>query len=181
MNELGLWIKQLILIVFLAILSDFLLPTQAMQKYVRVVMGLAIIAVMIQPIIPLVGHNWADQVANQAVSEIFGGSTAPDSIQSQRFDAFTNELVAQQQAEASQLAEARLVSQIEAVCGCTVDSVQIDGLSSASVKSIIVRTPSATNGKVTRQIITFVASELGIGTDHIQVEPPSQGGASNGF
>lgn len=181
MTELGGWIKQMILIIFLAVLADFLLPTQAMQKYVRVVMGLAIIAVMIQPIIPIVGRNWASQVANQAIVEIFGSPSTAAGLPQQRFDAYTNELAAEQVAETLKLAEERLKWQIEASCKCPVEAVQMTGLSANTVQSVTVITSSATDRKVRPQIVTFVASQLGIGTNQVRVESPPQGGASHGF
>lgn len=70
MTFLGDWLKHLILIVLISVIADLLLPTKAMQKYVRAVLGIAIIAAMIQPITPLFHRNWADEVANAAANEL---------------------------------------------------------------------------------------------------------------
>jgi stage III sporulation protein AF len=77
MSVLGEWLKQLVLMVVLAILTDLLLPTKAMQKYVRMVMGLAIIAVMLTPLTPLAKRGWAEHLAAAALAEIT--ATGPSS------------------------------------------------------------------------------------------------------
>jgi len=70
MIQLGEWLKQIILIVILAVLTDLLLPTKAMQKYVRMVMGLVVIAAILQPIVPFFQRDWADHLAATVASEV---------------------------------------------------------------------------------------------------------------
>ncbi|WAH39000.1 stage III sporulation protein AF [Alicyclobacillus dauci] len=74
MMLLGQWLKHLVLIVLISIIADLLLPTKSMQKYVRAVLGIAIIAAMIQPITPLFHRDWADQIANTAAQELLTGT-----------------------------------------------------------------------------------------------------------
>lgn len=74
MIQLGEWLKQIILIVILAVLTDLLLPTKAMQKYVRTVMGLVVIAAILQPIIPLFQRDWADHLSAMVASEVASSS-----------------------------------------------------------------------------------------------------------
>lgn len=44
------WLRQLVMIVLTAVLLDLFLPSTSSQRYVRMVMGLLIIAVMLQPL-----------------------------------------------------------------------------------------------------------------------------------
>lgn len=76
MTVLGAWLKQIIMIVLLAVFTDLLLPTKATQKYVRTVLGLAIIAAMLQPIVPLMKKDWADEVAASVSREFTSDSTS---------------------------------------------------------------------------------------------------------
>jgi stage III sporulation protein AF len=76
MTALGEWLKQLIMVVLLAVFADLLLPTKAMQKYVRVVMGLAVIAVILQPLTPLFSGDWAGRLADYATGMVLGNDTS---------------------------------------------------------------------------------------------------------
>lgn len=67
--------KELVLIVLISVIADMLLPTKSTQKYVRAVLGIAIIAAMIQPLVPMFHRDWPAQIANLASSEISGAGT----------------------------------------------------------------------------------------------------------
>lgn len=47
------WMRGLILVIFLAVFLDMLLPNDKMQRYVRLVMGLLIILIMLSPILKI--------------------------------------------------------------------------------------------------------------------------------
>jgi stage III sporulation protein AF len=51
------WIRQIILIIFLATFIDLLLPSSSLERYVKLVMGLIIIMAILQPILQLVLNN----------------------------------------------------------------------------------------------------------------------------
>lgn len=82
MTQFGEWLKQIVVIVMLSAIADLLLPTKAMQKYVRAVFGLAIIAAMVQPITPFFRYNWADQLSNAVSSELENEASLPSQLSS---------------------------------------------------------------------------------------------------
>ncbi|HEU4962845.1 MAG TPA: stage III sporulation protein AF [Bacilli bacterium] len=47
------WMRGLILVIFLAVFLDMLLPSNKMQRYVRLVMGLLIILIMLNPVLKI--------------------------------------------------------------------------------------------------------------------------------
>ncbi|MFD2170909.1 stage III sporulation protein AF [Tumebacillus lipolyticus] len=51
------WMRGLILIIFLAVVLDMILPNNAMQRYVKLVMGLLIILLMLSPLLKLYGTS----------------------------------------------------------------------------------------------------------------------------
>ncbi|MCL6453193.1 MAG: stage III sporulation protein AF [Alicyclobacillus sp.] len=169
MTALGGWIRQLVLLVFLAIVAELLLPAQALQRYVRMVMGLAILAVMVQPFLPIVRGHWANQAADAAVREIFSVQSDTNSAIDARLGEFSNVLHAEAEATATQLAEQRLQVQIEAACHCTVRAVEILGLDGSHVQSVTVHTPSAQDPQVRQAIVSFVASTLMIAPEAVAV------------
>lgn len=58
MSWLNGWLKELILIILLASFIDLLLPSQAMQRYVRTVVGLFLLLVLLQPIFQWFQKGW---------------------------------------------------------------------------------------------------------------------------
>ncbi|MFB5191141.1 stage III sporulation protein AF [Alicyclobacillus fastidiosus] len=100
MTMLGEWIKQLIIIVMVSIIADMLLPTKSMQKYVRAVLGIAIIAAMIQPLTPFFRQDWADKMASTASSELMKDTSASNGTGSDiSLAGYQHELVSEQQTE----------------------------------------------------------------------------------
>ncbi|ARU62212.1 stage III sporulation protein AF [Tumebacillus avium] len=57
MEFLSEWMRGLILIIFLAVVLDMILPNNAMQRYVKLVMGLLIILLMLSPVLKLYGTS----------------------------------------------------------------------------------------------------------------------------
>lgn len=63
MSLLASWLKQLILVVIIATILDLLLPSDTMQRYVRLVMGLVILVLILSPILSVIKNDWdIDQV-----------------------------------------------------------------------------------------------------------------------
>ncbi|SDX99674.1 stage III sporulation protein AF [Thermoactinomyces sp. DSM 45892] len=54
---MGDWLKQIILLVLVATFLDMLLPSNAMEKYVKLVMGLLILMAILSPIFKLLSEN----------------------------------------------------------------------------------------------------------------------------
>lgn len=57
MAFLSEWLRGLILVIFLAVILDMILPNNAMQRYAKLVMGLLIILIMLTPVLKLSGHS----------------------------------------------------------------------------------------------------------------------------
>lgn len=126
MNALGEWLKQLVLIVMLAVFADMLLPTRAMQRYVRIVMGLAIIAAMLQPLVPLLKRDWADQAASLATSETSNVAVGPGT-DSAEANALQQTIANQTKQAANDLLAEQIKEEVEQQWKCQVSDVLVKG------------------------------------------------------
>lgn len=68
MSFLAGWITNIIVFVLLATVIDMLLPSSALQKYAKMVIGLLLIAIIITPILKLF-HTDFDEILSAATSE----------------------------------------------------------------------------------------------------------------
>lgn len=68
MSFLAGWITNIIVFVLLATVIDMLLPSSALQKYAKMVIGLLLIAIIITPILKLF-HTDFDEILSVATSE----------------------------------------------------------------------------------------------------------------
>ncbi|RFU61957.1 stage III sporulation protein AF [Bacillus sp. V59.32b] len=66
------WVTNIILFVLLATVIDMLLPTSAMQKYAKMVIGLLLIAVIISPVLSLFNTDF-DQLLAEATASFEKG------------------------------------------------------------------------------------------------------------
>mgnify|MGYP001384016954 CR=1 FL=1 len=73
MGFLASWIQQLILVVIMATFLDLLLPNNAMQRYVRLVMGLVILMLILSPLLTLLKNDWDINSVLQVEQETVGG------------------------------------------------------------------------------------------------------------
>ncbi|GMA55858.1 stage III sporulation protein AF [Alicyclobacillus sacchari] len=76
MTAIGEWLKQIVVVAMLAGIAEMLLPTRALVKYVRSVLGVAMIAAMLSPLVPMLRSNWSSQLAAQASAALFGNTLA---------------------------------------------------------------------------------------------------------
>ncbi|QSO53326.1 stage III sporulation protein AF [Alicyclobacillus curvatus] len=181
MNVLGGWLRQLILIIFLAILADFLLPTKAMQKYVRVVMGLAVIAAMLQPMMPLFHGGWANQLADKATSEILGSPQATNvGIAGYDISSLKQQLQKEQSSAEMVLLQQRLQEAVAAACHCDVAQVVVQADSNGKISGVTVVTASAAQKNTRQSIINFLTNQLALGQSQVQVVRSLEGGNSSG-
>lgn len=128
MNVLGEWLKQIILMVVLAVLTDLLLPTKSMQKYVRAVMGLAIIAVMLQPVLPFFRKDWANSVADIVTRELENGTDDSNTTPLPNVDRLQQDMQVQAEQRANQWVAAQLLSEIEDQFQCDVRDITVMGV-----------------------------------------------------
>lgn len=78
------WLTQVILIILLASFAELLLPSQAMQRYVRVVVSLFLLLTLLTPVFELFTRQWdAEQVLAEAQTAGFENSRSgmPDKAQ----------------------------------------------------------------------------------------------------
>jgi len=79
------WMRGLILIIFLAVFLDMVLPNEKMQRYSRVVMGLLVILMMMNPVLKLFGTSIYEM--DFSVDKIFAPAQQSNSQQLADLDA----------------------------------------------------------------------------------------------
>jgi stage III sporulation protein AF len=142
---LSSWIKELILIILVAVFADLLLPSHALQRYVRTIIGLFILLVLLSPIFEFFHKNWnADRLVQAALD-----AQNTDKATMQPLSAIvrqSDELKADNQKQAKQLLEQQIGANIKAgIENQALDSVQsvevitqIDGNGKPTITSIHV-------------------------------------------
>jgi len=173
------------MIVLLAVITDLLLPTKSMQKYVRMVMGLAVIAAMIQPLLPLLRHDWADSMAAAITSEVgvgqnTGNQTTDKSTRSVNANGIaeslqTNQiketLASQQNETATDLLEADLAKQIVTRFRCRQPpQVHVAGTLTTPQTMRVVVYLAAVDSTLRDTVASWLTSYLGIVASQVTVE-----------
>jgi stage III sporulation protein AF len=122
MDWLGDWLKQVILIILLASFVDLLLPSQAMQKYVRTVVSLFLLLTLLTPVFELFQRGWdAEKLLAEAEQTQSLNGGAGNGIRGKTVLqplaavlASSEELKADNAKEAKRLAEQQLSEQMKA-------------------------------------------------------------------
>jgi stage III sporulation protein AF len=70
MSFLSSWITNIILFVLLAIVLELLLPNSALQKYVKMVIGLLLIVIILTPVLKFITEDFDKVLASVGVSTI---------------------------------------------------------------------------------------------------------------
>ncbi|WP_419393702.1 stage III sporulation protein AF [Cytobacillus praedii] len=78
------WITNIILFVLLATVIDMLLPNSNLQKYIKMVTGLLLIAIILTPILKLVSNDFEEVLASIPALEASGGKNLENSIEMQK-------------------------------------------------------------------------------------------------
>jgi stage III sporulation protein AF len=157
------WIKELILIILLASFTDLLLPSHALQRYVRTVIGLFLLLVLLSPLYELFHHRWTP---NQWMQAALGEPTANETQMQPLSDIFkkSNELKAANQKQAKQLLESQLAASMR------------EGIESqyhVSVEKLQVSTRFDDNGKPNIDQVSVVLAGESKETDKASVSPGS--------
>lgn len=176
LTALGDWLKQIILIVLLATIADLLLPTKTMQKYVRMVMGLAIVAAMLQPMVPFFKGDFADQMAKAAWLESGGQISLPTPSTT----SLSNILQRQQQTNENLYADKTLKEAVLSKFNVTVTNIKLSGTGAPSDPLHVTLTLNGQNPTQVQEIRTFVAGYLQLPTTAVTIAG-ANGGMSNGF
>lgn len=179
MTALGEWLKQLVLIVLFAVFAELLLPTKALERYVRMVLGLALIATMIQPFGVLITKNWGSQLAQEAVAEltqndtqssIFGNSAASTAM-------FEKYFQQDQAAQADTLLANRIRSSIAGKFNVTPRRITVTGAEHPSTMSVHV-VLSQTQMSRASPIQEWTAAQLGLNKNRVTVGSAGGGDSS---
>ncbi|MCL6631649.1 MAG: stage III sporulation protein AF [Alicyclobacillus herbarius] len=182
MSALGGWLKQIVLVVMLAILADMLLPTRTMQKYVRMVMGLAIIAVMLGPVTPLTQRDWAAHLADWALRQIDTVGAPPsshsDAVAGWGADQLEKTLAEQQNRVANHNLAQALEQGLNQQFGIHSDGITVSGAAATHSPSVVIRLP-ATEADRADTVRDWVARTLEILPTQVQVV--IQGGEGDGM
>jgi stage III sporulation protein AF len=161
MTALGIWLKQLIMMVLLAVFAELLLPTKSMQKYVRAVLGLGIIAVILTPVVPLLSPEWANQAANLAVAELGAGNGQSVKSASATTEEYAAALTDEQQSAADEMVQNELDASLPADYRPFVKSIIVTGAATGTGTTHV--TISRISGSASSsQIQSFAANLLGI-------------------
>lgn len=165
MTAVGEWLRQIVLIVMFAVIADLLLPNKEMQRYMRMVLGLAVIAAMLQPLHVLVQSGWSDRLAGAAASEVLSGTNSDaNSASVKEFEAVVE---SEQTRQANQYLAQSLTSDIEAKFGVPVSSVHIQGQVGTGALRVDVDVPSYAGDPA--EVQDFVASTLAIPAKRVNV------------
>ncbi|QGQ97110.1 stage III sporulation protein AF [Paenibacillus psychroresistens] len=145
------WVKELILIILLASFTDLLLPSHALQRYVRTVIGLFLLLVLLSPLYELFHHRWTP---NQWMQAALGETSAKgDQMQSlSEIVTQSNELKTANQKQAKQLLESQLAVSMKE---------SIESQNQVIVKTLQVTTQLDDNGKPTIDQVKVVLGESG--------------------
>lgn len=125
MDTLALWLKKIVLLVLLATVLDLLLPNTELQRYVKLVMGLIILLVILNPILTLVSPHITDEwITLQAA----GTGTAMESVDTiaEKGRALRQDLDRRALEEARTRVEELVRRQVETAFGYTVDEVVVE-------------------------------------------------------
>jgi stage III sporulation protein AF len=167
MTALGAWLKQLVMVVLLAVFADLLLPTKSMQKYVRVVMGLAVIAVILQPLAPLFRGDWTERLADYATEMVLGDATSgsPNGTA----DDLGATLQRQQDQQANQLVTEQLRRQMAQDLDCTPVSIQIHGVRQGTSAIVADVELSPADSDRAGEVRSWLAQQLGVAEAQVNV------------
>lgn len=112
---LGGWLKEIVAIILLAAFIDLLLPNKAMQRYVRLVVGLIILLALLSPLLRLIQGDIGSRLA--AGVRIWNESDAESDVRMPSLDAIREDagrLRTGRELQAASLTEERLAEAMKA-------------------------------------------------------------------
>ncbi|MFK7697196.1 stage III sporulation protein AF [Paenibacillus sp. HJGM_3] len=130
------WLKQIIIVILLAAFVDLLLPNNALQRYVRTVLGLFILLTLLSPLFTLFQKSLDTRAMLASVEQLpalMDGKGQTGTAVMKPLDAVLEEagkLKAANEQQTKELVQARVAeevkSSLETVPGVRVKSVQVD-------------------------------------------------------
>gem|GEM_PF-3761976 len=125
MDTLALWLKKIVLLVLLATVLDLLLPNTELQRYVKLVMGLIILLVILNPILTLVSPHITDEWITLQAAGTGPVMESVDTI-AEKGRALRQDLDRRALEEARTRVEELVRRQVETAFGYTVDEVVVE-------------------------------------------------------
>lgn len=170
MIVLGSWIKQIVAIILISIIAEMLLPTKATQKYVRAVLGIAVIAAMIQPLMPMLHRNWANEMANAVSTELTSTNTSQTG--GDNATAATPSYEQTLQAEQTRTADTLLANAMKEAMprslSAHVTALSVHGATTPATMTVVVALDQA-DVQLVQRIQTWVGGYLHISSSQVQV------------
>lgn len=102
MSAIAAWITNIILVIIFAVILELILPNSSMQRYVKLVVGLMLLMIMLQPVLSIFqidSEEWLDEII---FSEADATMSQTNSLQFQKKDiqldnlAYISEYMAEQ-------------------------------------------------------------------------------------
>lgn len=175
MTALGGWLKQLVFIVLFAVFAEMLLPTRSLERYIRMVLGLALIATMLQPLGLLLQRNWAAEVASEAMSELTKATTTVQGSNviaegsDQGVEKLKQDLQTQQLQETDSLLAEDIQDGLVKKFGIRGTSVSVTGSATAGTLRVHVELSGSQMSRAS-PIQSWISSELGINKPDVVVD-----------
>jgi len=169
-NGLGEWLRQVVAIALIGGIAEMMLPSGGLVRYVRMTVGVALLAALLSPILPALRGGWADGAANRASDFLFGNTatTAPAQPESRAVQDYAQALhQAEDQDAATYLAEWAEASLPDPIRSEVV-KVTVEHPTSADqmAVTVLVRPTGMADAVEIRQII---ASQLDIEPSQVEV------------
>lgn len=116
-SVISAWLKEIIMIILFAAFLEMLLPTNSLQRFIRVIMGLLIMLAVLNPILNFLhGSQYSNEVAAASMKTNFSAPNVNSNTNPLEYDNLAKDLYRQQ-----------LAKQIRAVV------MAVDGVADASV------------------------------------------------
>ncbi|MBO8170358.1 MAG: stage III sporulation protein AF [Bacillaceae bacterium] len=100
------WLKEIIIVVLLAVFLDLLLPNTSMQRYVKMVMGLFILMTMLSPVLRLLNDDFD-------FSKMELWTTTAQSAETEKVADYTQKLKEWQQQQSQKYVESQIASLVK--------------------------------------------------------------------
>lgn len=118
------WLKEIIVVVLLAVFLDLILPNSQLQRYVKMVMGLLILMTMLSPVLRFLNHDFSLRMLSDYGLESQAGVAGWEEVQRER-----DKLVEMQEQQSGKYLEeqiaARIKQQVEQQFGTAVKEVGV--------------------------------------------------------
>lgn len=84
MDYITSWIREIILLILMAVLLELLLPNSTLQRYVRMVVGLLLLLALLKPVLSVFDTNVNDMLSAFSSSAIVSDNQIKNSIKNQK-------------------------------------------------------------------------------------------------